>query len=302
MTDAFRTIKNKIKDIYGDDSVSWFDNSYIVDWVVVLGLFILGQFIWAQPIFERDFSLNDPLIQHPNTSEQIPSYTNNLIAGAGPVILVIVIAGFRNSLHELHHGLLAAISGSSLNRVITEALKNRIGKPWSTRPDFLARCNWDASRHVCTGDIHQILDGRKSFPSGHSSTAFVGMTFITLFLAGKTAALCFNFTPSRGAFLRSRFGRLCLVLLPLVFAAWVAITRVEDYRHHKEDVIVGSLIGIFSGTICYLLYWPNPFSASSFSAETMGRPRLAAINGVLGESRAVGGYELAPEGPDLESV
>ena len=34
----------------------------------------------------------------------------------------------------------------------------------------------------------------------------------------------------------------------------------------------------------------------------MGRPRLAAINGVLGESRAVGGYELAPEGPDLESV
>jgi hypothetical protein len=55
------------------------------------------------------------------------------------------------------------------------------------------------------------------------------MTFITLFLAGKTAALCFNFTPPRGGFLRSRFGRLCLVLLPLAFAAWVAITRVEDY-------------------------------------------------------------------------
>jgi diacylglycerol diphosphate phosphatase / phosphatidate phosphatase len=89
MTDALRTIKNKIKEIYGDDSVSWFENSYIVDWqvsegsflkkitplmnagrVVVLGLFILCQFIWAQPTFERDFSLNDPLIQHPHTSEQ----------------------------------------------------------------------------------------------------------------------------------------------------------------------------------------------------------------------------------------
>jgi diacylglycerol diphosphate phosphatase / phosphatidate phosphatase len=98
--------------------------------VVVLGLFILSQFIWAQPTFERDVSPNDPLIQHPHTSEQyclslrslrfdhlhepglrIPSYTNNLIAGAVPVILVIVIAGYRNSLHELHHGLLAAISG-----------------------------------------------------------------------------------------------------------------------------------------------------------------------------------------------
>ena len=55
------------------------------------------------------------------------------------------------------------------------------------------------------------------------------MTFVTLFIAGKTAALCFNITPSRGLFLRSRFARLCLVLLPLVFAAWVAITRIEDY-------------------------------------------------------------------------
>jgi hypothetical protein len=34
MADALRTIKNKIKDIYGDDSVSWFDISYIVDWQV----------------------------------------------------------------------------------------------------------------------------------------------------------------------------------------------------------------------------------------------------------------------------
>ena len=56
------------------------------------------------------------------------------------------------------------------------------------------------------------------------------MSFITLFLAGKTAALCFSTTPpSRGSFLRSRLARLCLVLFPLVFATWVAITRIEDY-------------------------------------------------------------------------
>jgi hypothetical protein len=38
--------------------------------VVVLGLLFLGQFIWARPTFERDFSPDDPLIQHPHTSEQ----------------------------------------------------------------------------------------------------------------------------------------------------------------------------------------------------------------------------------------
>ena len=68
---------------------------------------------------------------------------------------------------------IALIIYSSLNRVITEALKNRISRqnPWSyynwrqllftlmhfhpgrLRPDFLARCKWDVSRHVCTGYV-----------------------------------------------------------------------------------------------------------------------------------------------------
>jgi hypothetical protein len=61
------------------------------------------------------------------------------------------------------------------------------------------------------------------------------MTFVSLFLAGKTAALCFSIIPSCGAIFRSRFARLCLVLLPFVFAAWVAITRVEDYVGHSPD-------------------------------------------------------------------
>jgi len=51
------------------------------------------------------------LITYTNPVIRIPSYTNNLIAGVVPVILIVVIGGYRNSLHELHHGLLAAISG-----------------------------------------------------------------------------------------------------------------------------------------------------------------------------------------------
>jgi hypothetical protein len=87
------------------------------------------------------------LITYTNPDIRIPSYINNLIAVGEPVILVVVVGIYRNSLHELHHGLLAAISGrfvvphdknlsialiiySSLSRVITEALKNRIGKLW----------------------------------------------------------------------------------------------------------------------------------------------------------------------------
>ena len=67
------------------------------------------------------------------------------------------------------------------------------------------------------------------------------MSFVSLFLAGKTAALCFSVTPPHfhnwGLFRRSRFVRLCLVLLPLAFAAWVAITRIEDYVGSSSDCI-----------------------------------------------------------------
>lgn len=55
------------------------------------------------------------------------------------------------------------------------------------------------------------------------------MTFTALFLAGKTAALCFRISPFPGSLLNSRLARLILVLLPLAFSTWVAITRVEDY-------------------------------------------------------------------------
>ncbi|KAH9967247.1 phosphatidic acid phosphatase type 2/haloperoxidase [Russula dissimulans] len=297
MSAALRTVQNKIRDILGHDAFSWFDASYLIDWVIVIELVVLGRFINTRPVFERDFSSDDPLIQHPYKPEQISSYANDLIAGAVPAVLASLVGGYRGSVHEIHHGLLAEISGSALSQLITDALKNRVGR---LRPDFLSRCQWDASQHVCTGDTEVILDGRKSFPSGHASSASAGMIFLTLFLAGKTAALCFNITP-RGSFLRSRLGRLGLVLSPLFFSTWVAITRIEDYRHHKEDVIVGTLIGIFSGTICYLLYWPNPFSASSFSTDTLGRPRLNPDNGDLGGGGGGGGgqgYILAPNAPD----
>ncbi len=38
--------------------------------IVVLGFFLLDHFIRGWPVFERDFSPDDPLVQHPYTSQQ----------------------------------------------------------------------------------------------------------------------------------------------------------------------------------------------------------------------------------------
>lgn len=80
-------------------------------------------------------------------------------------------------------------------------------------------------------NAHDIRDGRRSFPSGHSSAAFASMTFISLLIAGKTAAWCFAVIPyeSPRALRASKLARLSLTIFPLLFATWVAVSRIEDY-------------------------------------------------------------------------
>ena len=78
-------------------------------------------------------------------------------------------------------------------------------------------------------DLETVMDGRRSFPSGHSSTAFSGMMFLSLWVAGITGAWCITRPATARNFLASRLARLGLSFLPLFFATWVAISRLEDY-------------------------------------------------------------------------
>lgn len=48
---------------------------------------------------------------------------------------------------------------------------------------------------------------------------------------------------------RGNIGKLCIVLLPLLIAALIGITRVDDYWHHWTDVFAGGLIGYLLVTL-----------------------------------------------------
>ncbi|RLM91317.1 hypothetical protein C2845_PM08G05740 [Panicum miliaceum] len=86
---------------------------------------------------------------------------------------------------------------------------------------------------ICHGNKSFLTDGRKSFPSGHTLWSFAGLGFLSLYLSGKIKAF------DR----QGHVAKLCIVILPLLLASLVGISRVDDYRHHWEDVFVGGLIG-----------------------------------------------------------
>jgi len=156
-----------------------------------------------------------------------------------------------------------------LNGVITNVIKLTVGRP---RPDFAFRCwpdkGWPDNELVftnfdsdgvqelnCSGDRAKVIQGRKSFPSGHSSFSFAVFVFTFLYLSGKWKI----FVTKNNITLQSPFRIwklliLCgILLLPLCFA----ISRTCDYHHHWQDVTIGSILGTLLALLIYFQYFPS---------------------------------------------
>lgn len=295
MAGLVAAVRRKVYDVFGADAFAWFDRAYVVDWTVMCVLWIVAWVVKEIPPYEREVDPTDPVINHKHHKNTIGGELNLMLALLVPAAVVVTVGTLRVSALEIHHGLLSLLAGSGLNEAVTEFLKNRVGR---LRPDFLTRCKWSDSLQACTGKAKDIMEGRRSFPSGHSSTAFAGMAFLSLFLAGLLHTWSFSQpAPARNLF-STKLGRICITLAPIAYATWVAVSRLEDYRHHKEDVIVGSLLGSLSALTAYLIYWPNPFTLESVtSSYKSSRARVVyGQDNTRGADREYDSYELAGVG------
>ena len=103
-----------------------------------------------------------------------------------------------------------------------------------------------------------IKSGRRSFPSGHTSNAFTVGTFMALFIWGKTRTFT-KFGNKQG-------WKLFLGITPLLLAAFVGISRLQDNRHHVEDVFAGAIIGVISTYYAYKVYFPSLDNVCCYSS------------------------------------
>lgn len=127
---------------------------------------------------------------------------------------------------ELTRSLLCLTLNFGLNGFLTCFLKVVVGRP---RPSFFYRCFPDGKGtdlKNCTGAHGVVMDGRKSFPSGHASFAFASMVFSTLYLIRKLRV----FDPAN----RGNSLRFIASFSPLLIAASIAISRTCDYHHHWQ--------------------------------------------------------------------
>ncbi|KAM0858453.1 hypothetical protein ACQ4PT_047837 [Festuca glaucescens] len=228
--------------------------SHAYDWLVLLLLVAVEVLLNVIEPFHRFVGagmMTD--LSYPMKSNTVPVWAVPVIAVIGPMIIFTLVYIRRRNVYDLHHAILGILFSVLITGVLTDAIKDAVGRP---RPNFFWRCFPDGiavydnvtSGVLCHGDAGVIKEGHKSFPSGHSSWSFAGLGFLSWYLAGKITAF------DR----RGHIAKLCVVILPLLLAALVATSRVDDYWHHWQDVFTGGILGMVVASICYLQFFPAP--------------------------------------------
>ncbi|GJN05860.1 hypothetical protein PR202_ga23529 [Eleusine coracana subsp. coracana] len=133
-------------------------------------------------------------------------------------------------------------------------------------------------------NIHFILSG-----------CFAGLGFLSLYLSGKIKVF------DR----QGHVSKLCIVILPLLIASLVGISRIDDYRHHWEDVFVGGLIGYITSVLCYLHFFPPPYHDQGWGPYAyfymLEEFQVANSNGAQNQQSTCEQQHCSSIGNDLES-
>ncbi|EPS41478.1 hypothetical protein H072_4626 [Dactylellina haptotyla CBS 200.50] len=232
--------------------------TYAGDFLGLIILALANASLFVVEPFHRMFSIDDPRLQFPHAEhEHVPVPLLLVLSIGVPSIAITAWTGVcTKGKHFLQVSLLGLGNSLLLSSFVTDFIKQGVGRP---RPDLIARCQprEDTPHHqlvtftVCYQTNHHTLhDGFRSFPSGHSSTAFSGLLYLSLFLAGQF----FVFRPG------SDLARTAIAFSATFLALFIAISRLEDYRHDYADVAVGSWIGIFCAIFSYRRYFPSLWS------------------------------------------
>jgi diacylglycerol diphosphate phosphatase/phosphatidate phosphatase len=208
-------------------------------------------------LFDRrlDDVIGRPLVREKVSTTAVAVGATAVLAG---VAAVDVLAG--SDLHRTHALVVGGAEALLGTVVLTEALKLSFGR---LRPDFRER--W--LRAACEGHVKapdgldcsgvddgfvvsraEVIDGMKSFPSGHTSTSFAVLAFSSLALGSR-----FVWADDAPAW-AAPVAALAIGGIA-AGAGFTAASRLSDGRHHAEDVATGAALGSAIGVSTWLLHF-----------------------------------------------
>ncbi|KAI4357738.1 hypothetical protein L6164_001669 [Bauhinia variegata] len=266
--------------------------THVHDWWILLLLVVIDVILNVIEPFHRfvgEGMLAD--LRYPLKDNTIPFWAVPVIAILIPLAVFVAYYIIRKNVYDFHHAILGLLFSVLITAVITDAIKDGVGRP---RPDFFWRCFPDGKGVFdprttdvrCTGVKSVIKEGHKSFPSGHTSWSFAGLSFLGWYLSGKIRAF------DR----RGHVAKLCLVFLPILMAALVAVSRVDDYWHHWQDVFAGALIGMTIASFCYLQFFPPPYDTDGWGPRAYFQMLAESGNGAQSSSANNGSLHVQQAG------
>ncbi|CAK7565027.1 MAG: hypothetical protein SEPTF4163_002934 [Sporothrix epigloea] len=231
----------------------------------------------SKPPAARSFAVttltNDvvyPQFALPLRDEILPSWLAILLGPVVPVAILLALQLYIRSFWDANNaifGVLYALSNSVIFQVIIKWL---IG---GLRPHFLDVCKPDLSlvakldkskakynaagfnnmyftREICTGDSRLINDALTSFPSGHTTAAFAGFVFLSLYMNGKFKIFSNQHT---------QMWKMMLFYAPILMATLIGGALTIDAFHNWYDILAGAIIGTTMAFSAYRITYAAVF-------------------------------------------
>ncbi|CAF0918973.1 unnamed protein product [Adineta steineri] len=199
------------------------------------------------PVYFSDGEIVYPEFAYPFGSDIVPIWLAALLAFIVPFIFIMLMQIRVRSFNDVNTatmGLLFSLISAAVFQVFIKWL---IG---GLRPHFYSVCKPSISassvgtgtgydgimfdRSICTGDEKDINDALESMPSGHSTAAFAGLVYCSLYLNAKLKIFA-NYRP--------QYWKFVLFYAPLLGAVLIASSLTIDHYHHWYDILAGSVIG-----------------------------------------------------------
>ncbi|UJR21401.1 hypothetical protein I4U23_024491 [Adineta vaga] len=199
------------------------------------------------PVYFSNGEIVYPEFTYPFRKDIIPIWLAALLAFIVPFIFIMLMQIRVRSFNDVNTAIMGLLFSLISAAVFQVFIKWLIG---GLRPHFLSVCkpNINASsvgtgqgfsgllfdRSICTGDEKEINDALESMPSGHSTAAFAGLLYCSLYLNGKLKIFA-NYRP--------QYWKLVLFYAPLLGAVLIAASLTIDHYHHWYDILAGATIG-----------------------------------------------------------